>query len=52
MGQRGLLVKVPAKINLVLNVGPARADGFHELVTVFQSVGLYDQLRAELASDG
>jgi 4-diphosphocytidyl-2-C-methyl-D-erythritol kinase len=33
-----------AKINLCLFLGPARADGRHELVTVFDSVGLYDEL--------
>jgi 4-diphosphocytidyl-2-C-methyl-D-erythritol kinase len=34
----------PAKINLCLFLGPARADGRHELVTVFDSVGLADEL--------
>jgi len=33
-----------AKINLCLFLGPTRADGRHELVTVFDSVGLYDEL--------
>lgn len=37
-------VRVPAKINLHLGVGPLRADGYHELTTVFQAVGLYDEL--------
>ncbi|MEO6924829.1 MAG: 4-(cytidine 5'-diphospho)-2-C-methyl-D-erythritol kinase, partial [Bryocella sp.] len=31
-----------AKINLGLAVGPARADGFHGLTTVYQTVGLHD----------
>jgi 4-diphosphocytidyl-2-C-methyl-D-erythritol kinase len=31
-----------AKINLGLAVGPARADGFHGLTTVYQTLGLYD----------
>lgn len=39
---RKVQVRVPAKINLSLKVGPARADGFHELATVYQSVSLYD----------
>lgn len=40
-GQR-ITVRVPAKINLELRVGPARDDGYHEIATVYQAVGLYD----------
>lgn len=39
-------VRVPAKINLHLGVGRPRPDGFHPLVTVFQAIGLYDDLAA------
>jgi 4-diphosphocytidyl-2-C-methyl-D-erythritol kinase len=39
-------VRVPAKVNLHLSVGPLRADGFHELVTVFHAVALHDQVTA------
>ena len=39
-------VRVPAKVNLQLSVGPLRSDGFHELATVFQAVGLYDEVVA------
>jgi 4-diphosphocytidyl-2-C-methyl-D-erythritol kinase len=39
-------VRVPAKVNLHLAVGPARSDGFHDLITVFQAVGLYDEVHA------
>jgi 4-diphosphocytidyl-2-C-methyl-D-erythritol kinase len=39
-------VRVPAKINLHLSVGDVRADGFHELATVFQAISLYDELTA------
>lgn len=31
----------PAKINLHLGVGPVRADGFHDLVTIYQSVDMW-----------
>jgi 4-diphosphocytidyl-2-C-methyl-D-erythritol kinase len=41
-------VRAPAKLNLFLGVRGTRPDGYHELVTVFQSVSLYDQLRAGL----
>lgn len=34
----------PGKINLCLFVGPPRADGRHEVVTVLQSVSLYDEV--------
>lgn len=39
-------VRVPAKINLHLGVGPVRPDGYHDLVTVFQAVTLYDDVVA------
>ena len=35
----------PAKINLGLTLGPPRADGRHELVTVMQPVDLCDRVR-------
>ena len=44
-------VRVPAKINLELMVGPARPDGFHHLATVFQAVGLHDDISVEPAED-
>ena len=34
----------PAKINLCLLIGPHRPDGRHELVSVMQSITLYDEL--------
>jgi 4-diphosphocytidyl-2-C-methyl-D-erythritol kinase len=34
----------PGKINLCLFLGPARSDGRHELVTLFESVSLADEL--------
>lgn len=37
-------VRVPAKINLHLAVGPVRPDGFHDLVTVFHAVSLFDEV--------
>ena len=51
--QSGHLVtaRVPAKVNLELMVGPRRADGFHQLATVFQAVGLHDDVSVELADE-
>jgi 4-diphosphocytidyl-2-C-methyl-D-erythritol kinase len=37
-------VRVPAKVNLQLAVGPVRADGYHDLVTVFHAVSLFDEV--------
>jgi 4-diphosphocytidyl-2-C-methyl-D-erythritol kinase len=45
-------VEARAKLNLGLAVGPRRPDGFHELVTIFQSVTLADTLVAERRTRG
>lgn len=37
-------VRVPAKINLHLAVGGRRPNGFHDLVTVFHAVSLFDEV--------
>jgi len=37
-------VRVPAKINLQLAVGPPRPDGYHGLVTVFHAISLFDEV--------
>src|SRR6185436_14275146 len=39
-------VRVPAKINLHLGVGPLRPDGYHELNTVYHAIGLFDEVTA------
>jgi 4-diphosphocytidyl-2-C-methyl-D-erythritol kinase len=44
-------VRVPAKVNLHLGVGPPRPDGYHELETVFQAISLYDELIATDADE-
>ena len=38
-----------AKINLALVVGPRRADGKHEVVTVLQRIDLHDEIEVEPA---
>jgi 4-diphosphocytidyl-2-C-methyl-D-erythritol kinase len=37
-----------AKINLGLKIGAARADGFHELRTIYQTIALHDVIRVEV----
>ena len=44
-------VRVPAKVNLELLVGPRRPDGYHALSTVFQAVSLYDDVTVAAAAD-
>jgi 4-diphosphocytidyl-2-C-methyl-D-erythritol kinase len=39
-------VRVPAKVNLQLSVGPLRDDGYHDLVNVFHAVSLADEVTA------
>ena len=46
-----MTVRAPAKINLQLAVGPRRGDGYHDLVTVFQAISLYDDVSVAEGSD-
>lgn len=41
---RRVVVEARAKLNLGLAVGPKRRDGYHDLVTLFQSISLADTL--------
>lgn len=52
MAPTPVTVRVPAKVNLQLSVGPLRADGYHELVTVFHAVDLCDEVIARSSADG
>lgn len=49
---RRLTELAPGKVNLGLFLGPPRADGRHELVTMFESVSLFDELLVEEFSCG
>ncbi|MFB1488688.1 MULTISPECIES: 4-(cytidine 5'-diphospho)-2-C-methyl-D-erythritol kinase [unclassified Thiocapsa] len=42
----------PAKLNLMLRIVGRRADGYHELQTVFQFIDRCDRLRFEVREDG
>ena len=45
-------VKAPAKVNLFLELVKKRADGYHELVTIFHAINLCDVLRFKKTTDG
>lgn len=45
-------MRVPAKVNLVLNVGATDDEGYHALGTLFQAVSLFDNLVARPAEAG
>lgn len=51
MQNQRIVVRAPAKVNLALRVGPLRSDGYHELVTVFHAVSLFDTVTVEPARD-
>jgi 4-diphosphocytidyl-2-C-methyl-D-erythritol kinase len=42
----------PAKVNLFLRVLGERADGYHEIETIFQAVSLHDDLAMDLVAGG
>lgn len=44
-----MTVRVPGKVNLFLAVGDTRADGYHELTTVFHAVSLFDEVTVRTA---
>lgn len=44
-----MTVRVPGKVNLYLGVGDRRADGYHELTTVFHAVSLADDITVRAA---
>lgn len=51
MTAAAVTVRVPAKVNVQLAVGPPRPDGFHDLANVFLAVGLYDEVTVAPADE-
>jgi 4-diphosphocytidyl-2-C-methyl-D-erythritol kinase len=47
---KSVTVRVPGKVNVYLGVGPREFSGYHELATIFQAVGIYDEVTVS-ASD-
>ncbi|MFB9259724.1 4-(cytidine 5'-diphospho)-2-C-methyl-D-erythritol kinase [Dietzia aerolata] len=49
---RAVTAVAPAKINLHLGVGDLRADGYHDLLTVYRAVDLWEEVTVALAEPG
>jgi 4-diphosphocytidyl-2-C-methyl-D-erythritol kinase len=49
--QKSLILPAFAKINLRLRILGKRADGYHDLDTIFQTVNLHDTIEASLIDD-
>lgn len=47
-----VVVRVPAKINLNLSVGPLRKDGYHDIATVYQAISICDEVSASFGEPG
>lgn len=47
-----IAVRSFAKVNIGLAIGALRADGFHELRTIYQTVALHDTVRVETPRTG
>ena len=41
----------PAKVNLILSVGTKRPDGYHEIVSLMETVSLSDKLTFSVEDD-
>ena len=52
MPVKSVTVLVPAKVNLQLSVGPKEADGYHNLVSVFQAISIFDDITIKLGEPG
>jgi 4-diphosphocytidyl-2-C-methyl-D-erythritol kinase len=52
MPVKSVTVRVPAKVNLQLSVGPKEADGYHNLVSVFQAISIFDDILIKLGEPG
>ena len=52
MPVKSVTVRVPAKVNLQLSVGPKEEDGYHNLVSVFQAISIFDDITIKLGEPG
>ncbi|MFQ5455399.1 MAG: 4-(cytidine 5'-diphospho)-2-C-methyl-D-erythritol kinase [Nitrospirota bacterium] len=52
IGEKELSIFTPAKINLFLKVVGKRDDGYHNILSIFQMISLYDQIILEESAKG
>ena len=46
-----MILKIPAKLNLYVQVGMRGANGYHDIATVFQAISLYDTMEISPTQD-
>ena len=51
LSESSVIARAPGKINLVLRVGPRRADGYHDLLTCFQAVNIWETVTLSPAEE-
>ena len=49
---RTVRVKAPGKVNVSLDVGPLRSDGYHSVASVYLAVSLYEEVAATSTDTG
>lgn len=52
MSKQRVIATAPGKINCYFKVGPPRADGYHEVASLYVAVSLTEQIEATLRTDG
>lgn len=48
----GITELAPAKLNLTLDVGARRPDGYHDITSIMQSAALYDVVALDFSEAG
>lgn len=51
IGLRSVVARAPGKINVSLEVGPPREDGYHSVATIYLAVNLFEDIRASERMD-
>lgn len=52
MSKQRVIAQAPGKINCYFRVGPPRADGYHDVASLYVAVSLFEQIEATLRADG